>query len=91
MAEAVAIQKKVKTFVSTKAYLLDEAVNTFLENENYAFIDSITPFMSSSTAGYPAPNKRLEPVIYVGCQITYSVMLEEPSENQLVMDILKEV
>lgn len=89
MAEAVAIQKRVKTFVSTKADLLDEAVNTFLENEDYAFVDSITPFMSSSTAGYPT--KRLEPVIYVGCQITYSVMIMEPSEDQIVMDILKEV
>lgn len=74
---------RTKTFVSTKAELLDERVNEFIETLNPINNIQIQPFLSTTSVGNPS--RGLSAAYFVGCQILYY----DDVEVQYQMDIFE--
>ena len=81
---------QTKTFVSTKADLLDQYINNFLETINAEDICTVLPIMGGSSASYSKGGvPGIKPSYYIGAQILYWKEVE--TEKQLdIFQIQKE-
>lgn len=73
---------QTKTFVSTKAELLDQHINEFLKNIDPDDVCTVWPVMGGSSASYLKSGVQgIKPTYYIGVQILYWKDVE--TEKQL--------